>query len=100
MEINMDKSCTYWFDKYTHNPKWLARYDWRWAESVDLSKLLGTPFGLNLNTSNVDHLLYFKISRKLDYWSTMKLSLACKMAMCTQVLLSTLWFLYHNVGRL
>ena len=58
----------------------------------DLSKLLGTPFGLNLNTPNVDKFLYNKISKKLDYWSTMKLSLGGRIVICNQVLLSTLWF--------
>ena len=24
MEINWEKSCAYWFDKYTHKPEWLA----------------------------------------------------------------------------
>lgn len=33
-------------------------------------KLSGTPFGLNLNTFNVDNFLYAKKSEKLDYWCT------------------------------
>ena len=37
--------------------------------------------------------LYTKISKKLDYLSTMKLSIACRVAICNYVLLSTLWFL-------
>ena len=57
-----------------------------------MSKLLGTPFGLNLNVKDVDNFLYRKIARKLDYWSTMKLSLAGQAIICNQVLLSTLWF--------
>ena len=92
MEINWDKSCAYWFDKYTHRPEWLAGYNWKWAEEGDLSKLLGTPFGLNLNTPDVDKFLHNKISKKLDYWSTMKLSLGGRIVICNQVLLSTLWF--------
>ena len=64
--INWEKPCAYWFDKYTPKPAWLEGYDWRWAEKVDLSKLLGTPFSLNLNTPNVDHFLYSKISKELD----------------------------------
>ena len=92
MEINWTKSCAYWYDKYTHKPDWLAGYNWKWAEEGDLSKLLGTPFGLNLNTPDVDSFLYSKISKKLDYWSTMKLSLAGRIVICNQVLLSTLWF--------
>lgn len=93
MEINWNKSCVYWFDKFTHKPEWLAGYNWIWAQECDLSKLLGTLFGLNLNIPDVDQFLYSKISRKLDYWSSMKLSLAGRVTICNHVLLSTLWFL-------
>lgn len=43
-------------------------------EEGDLSKFLGTMFGLNLNVTNVDHFLFSKLSKILEYWSTMKLS--------------------------
>lgn len=39
----------------------------KWSEEGQLSKLLGTPFGLNLNTPDVDQFLYTKITKKLDY---------------------------------
>jgi hypothetical protein len=64
MEINWEKSCAYWFDKYTHKPEWLLGYNWKWAEEGEFSKLLGTPFGLNLNTRDVDQILYNKIAKK------------------------------------
>ena len=57
-----------------------------------MAELLGTPFGLNLETKDVDHLFYSKFLKKLDYWSSMKLSLADKAAIYNQVLISTLWF--------
>lgn len=47
IEINTEKSCGYWFDKYTNKPEWLVGYNWRWVEEGDLSKILGTLFGLN-----------------------------------------------------
>ena len=53
-----------------------------------MSKLLGTPSGLNLDTPDVDIFLYNKIYKKLDYWSTMKLSLAGRIVICNHVLLS------------
>ena len=93
MRINWEKSCAYWNDKFMHKPEWLSGYYWRWAEEGDMFKLLGTPFGLNLNIRDVDSFLYNKISKKLDYWSTMRLSLAGRIVICNQVLLSTLWFL-------
>ena len=58
----------------------------------DLFKLLGTPFGLNSNTADVDSFLYNRISEKLKYWNTMKLSLAWRVVICNLVLFSTLWF--------
>ena len=58
-----------------------------------MAELLGTPFGLNLETKDVDHLFYNKFKKKLGYWSTMKLSLADKAAIYNQVLISTLWFI-------
>ena len=29
MKINWEKTCAYWFDKFTHKPVWLAGYNWR-----------------------------------------------------------------------
>ena len=92
MEINWEKSSAYWFDKFTHKPEWLSVYNWRWAEEGDLFKLLGIPFGLNLNVSDIDNFLYSKISRKLAYWSTMKFSLAGRTLVCNHVFLFILWF--------
>lgn len=76
MEIIWEKSSAYWFDKYTHKHDWLGGYKWKWVEEGDLSKLLRTPFGLNILTLDVDHFLYNKIATKLDYWSSLKLSSA------------------------
>ena len=84
MEINW-KLCAYWFNKYAHKPEWHNGYNWRWAEEGDLSKLLGTSFGLYLNTQEVDHFLYTKINKKLDYWSTIKLSLAGRVVIHKQL---------------
>ena len=92
MQINWEKSSAYWFDKFTHKPVWLNGYGWQWVEEGDLSKLLGTPFGLNLDTKDVYQFLYSKISKKLDYWSIVKLSLAGRAVICNQILISTLWF--------
>ena len=92
MEINWEKSSAYWFDRHIPKSEWLLSYNWKWAEEGDLSKLLGTPFGLNLDTKDIDQFLYNKIAKKFVYWRSMKLSLAGRIVICNQVLLSTLWF--------
>lgn len=73
-------------------PSWLNSYDWSWAQIGELSKLLGTPFGLELDTKNVDDFLVEKITKKLKYWSTTRLSLAGRTLIVNQVLLSTLYY--------
>ena len=61
-----------------------------------MSKLLGTPFGLSINTPDVDHFLYFKISRirLLEYYATF---LVGRVVICNHVLQSTLWFFLITV---
>ena len=59
---------------------------------------MGTPFELNLNTLDIDQFLYQKISKKLDYWSNMKLALAGRVVICNQMLLSRLWFFFTVWG--
>lgn len=77
--------------KYTHKPTWLARYDKKkWATKGNLSKLLDTLFGHDLKTTDVDRFHCAKSSKRLDSWSTKKLPLACRVVICSHVLLSTL----------
>ena len=56
-------------------------------EEGDLSKLLGSPFGLNLDVSDIDNFFYSTIARKLAYWSTMKFSLAGRAFICNHIFL-------------
>jgi hypothetical protein len=58
----------------------------------NLSKLLGTPFGLNLAIMDMDTFLEEKITKKLKYWINIHLSLAGRAIIVNTVLLSTLWF--------
>lgn len=88
LDINLEKLCAYWFDKYTHTFKWLVGYNWRSAEVGDLSKLLVIPFGLHLNAPDVNQLLFKKIYKKLDCWSNMKLFLAWRVAIYNRVMMS------------
>lgn len=99
MEINWHKSCAYWVSKNTLKLGWLNSYNWAWAEETDITKLLGTPFDFNLHTHDVDKFLIKKIAKKLEYWATMKLSLAGRAIIINQVLLSTLWFFISVWGE-
>lgn len=75
-----------------HKLEHLLGYNWRWGEEYDISKLLDTSFGLNINTRDVDQFFYTTIANTLKYWSSMELSLAERIVICNQMLHSTLWF--------
>jgi hypothetical protein len=91
LHINWDKSVAYWFSP-NPAPPWLATFAFPWAQDGALSKLLGTAFGLNLAIQDVDSFLYDKVTKKLRYWVTTKLSLAGRAVIVNSVLMSTLWF--------
>ena len=67
MQINWKKSSAYWFNRFIPKLEWLLSYNWKWAEEGNLSKLLGSPFGLILDTKDIDQFFYNKIAKKLVY---------------------------------
>jgi hypothetical protein len=58
--INWSKSSAYWF-LHCEPPDWLHTSRGPWAVDGTLSKLLGNPFGLSLQTWDVNQFLYDKI---------------------------------------
>ena len=91
MEIKWSKSHAY-SCVHAAKPPWLDGIGWQWALEKDLSKLLGTPFGLNLDSDNIDNFLLNRICGKLSYLCSTKLSLAGRAMVIKQVLLLSLWF--------
>jgi len=91
--MDWDKSCGYWW-----SPDGLGCPDWTevlhisWVEDGDVSKLLGSIFGLNLDTSNVDKFLLDHIHKKLEFWCTIKINTAGRTIVINHVLLSSLFF--------
>jgi hypothetical protein len=51
-------------------PWWTEQFEFQWAEASDISKLLGTPFGIDLSSYVVNQFLINKIDKKLIYWAT------------------------------
>lgn len=80
----LDKPCVYCL-------VWLNEYDWTWAKEGELSKLLGIPFGLNLDTINIDCLYSRKFQRNL------KLTLVGRIVIVNHVLCPNCGcFVYHG----
>lgn len=50
----------YWQSNINAKPTWFDPYQWKWAQEGELSKLLGTTFGLSLEVQDVDNSLFGK----------------------------------------
>jgi len=91
LQINWHKSLAYWISP-DRAPHWLSQINCQWAMEHQLSKLLGSPFGINLHTTDVDEFLAGKVKKKLAYWTSIHLSLAGHAIIVNSILLSTLWY--------
>lgn len=47
LELNWEKSVTYWCAKNTPKPKWTTSFRRRQVHAKDSPKMLGTPFGID-----------------------------------------------------
>jgi exonuclease III len=91
LEINWTKSLAYWYSPGPR-PQWLHQHDWKWAQEHELVKMLGTPFGMDLSTEEIDSFLLQKVQKKLSYWTSSYLSLSGRATILNQVLLATIWY--------
>lgn len=87
--INWHKIMVYWCSRGIC-PGWVEKFPWKWATNGDLSKLFGTPFGLHLELQNVDQYVINRVKAKLRYWSSTQLSLASRILIVNQMLISSL----------
>jgi len=91
LSINWIKSVLYWFSNKPR-PQWTHAFQLTWAPLGSLSKLLGAPFNITLDTEDIDLFLKQKVSKKLSYWSSQRLLLAGRVIVVNSVLLSTLYY--------
>jgi hypothetical protein len=66
--------------------------EWQWAQEGELTKLLGSPFGLDISSQELDEFLIKRIEKKLTYWISVHLSFSGRVTIINQVLLSSLWY--------
>ena len=88
--INWSKSSAYWAGRNGPLPAWAHNFRCTWEAEGNISKLLGTPFGLSITTIDTNQFFIDKVKKKLTYWTSTKLSLAAKRLIVNQVLMSAL----------
>lgn len=67
LTINWSKSGAYWVGRNRQPLDWALTFGWTWVPDGNITKLLGTPFGLSLATTDIDQFLIAKVRKKLTY---------------------------------
>jgi hypothetical protein len=93
--INQEKSGAYWWSRRpSQRPAWTNQFRWQWIGEGEVSKLLGTPFGLFLRADQVDEFLLERVENQLKYWTTTRMNSTGRGVICNGVLNSaTIYFL-------
>jgi hypothetical protein len=97
--------CKLWIETQLAQVLWvLEAYRWEpstkldrpprhpWEENKDVSKLLGTTFGLSLSTCNIDDFLPDRIHNSLGYWSATKINSTGHGTIVNSILLSSTFY--------
>lgn len=73
LHINWKKSIAFWHSTIEAKPTWLDMFMREWAQEGELSKLVGTMFGLSLEVHDVDNFLIKMLQKKTTYWRSRQL---------------------------
>lgn len=93
--LNWQKSWGYWkHGKGARHPRpnWTNRLGVTWVDNGDISKLLGTPFGLDMTSNDVNEFLLAKVRKKLLHWCQAKVNVTGRGVVVNSVLLSSMFF--------
>jgi len=72
--------------------EWLNNFGIFWVPPHSLSKLLGALFGVSLEIADVESFLQLKITKKLKYWTTKRLSLVGRAIVVNAILLLSIYY--------
>jgi len=68
LEITWDKSIIFWsWQRSKKKLGWTEGFKWKWPKTSAFSKLLGVPFGLDLDVKEVMTLCWRKCIRSLGF---------------------------------
>jgi hypothetical protein len=91
--VNWVKSCGYWkAGNGSPRPWWTDALSITWADNNEVSKLLGTTFGLSINSKDADSFLLEMINKALGYWCSTKINSTGRGTVVNGVFLSSTYF--------
>jgi hypothetical protein len=95
LTLNWEKpGAFYWDVGNSQQPTWTYQFAFQWVSKDNVSKLLGTPFGITLATEAVNQFLLDRTDKKLQHWTAQKLNSTGRSVIYNDILTSaTMYFL-------
>ncbi len=90
--LNWSKTVAFWVSE-NPLPSWLPHPGFRWIPEGVAIRYLGCQVGINILPELQISPVLHSIRKKLMYWSTKQLSLAGRIVIVNQVLLSSMWYI-------
>lgn len=91
-KLNLHKSVGLWLSKNERTWQWGEEVGMKWLLPGEVTKYLGYPFGLNLPQREKDGKMLGQIRKHLAKWTNHSLSLAGRIMIANQVVLSSIWY--------
>lgn len=90
-KLNLHKSVGLWLAQTERTWQWGEEADMKWLLPGEVTRYLGYPFGLHIPRK--DGKMLSQIRKHLGKWSNHPLSLAGRIMVSNQVVLSSIWYL-------
>ena len=92
-KLNLHKSIGLWIAKQERPWQWGENEGLKWLKDGEVARYLGYPFGLHIPQQEKDGKMLGQIRKHLHRWAGNKLSLAGRIMVANQVILSSIWYL-------
>lgn len=92
-KLNLHKSIGLWISHTEFRWQWGEASGLKWLQQGEVTRYLGYPFGLRIPQKEKDSRMLGQIRKHLHKWAGNKLSLAGRIMVSNQVILSSIWYL-------
>ena len=92
-KLNLHKSVGLWVSHTPRNWTWGENEGLKWLRPGEVTRYIGYPFGTHITQQDKDNKMMGQIRKHLHRWAEHKLSLAGRIMVCNQVILSSIWYL-------
>ena len=92
-KLNLHKSVGLWLAPTEREWQWGESAGLKWLKPGEVTRYLGHPFGYRIPQKEKDGKMLSQIRKHLFKWSSQKLSLAGRIMIANQVVLSSIWYL-------